>query len=104
MALNEDQISKIRLHLQSSAWNDVIKPLLALRANSAIKALVLSPSERDGEYKEMDDATIRARIREVEWMLTAFVNEVAVFEHNRRLDELERQGSPDSSIPPTANP
>lgn len=66
MALNEEQVGKVRMFLASSGWNDVVKPLLAQRANGAIKALVLSPAERDGEYKEMDDATIRARIREVE--------------------------------------
>lgn len=104
MALNEEQIGKVRLLLQTSGWNDVMKPLLAVRANNAIKALVLSPAEREGEFKEMDDATIRARIREVEWMLTAFVNEIAVFDHNRRLDELQLQTNPDSSEPFTANP
>jgi hypothetical protein len=100
MALNEDQIGKIRGLLQSSAWNDVMKPAIAQRANAAIKALILTPAERSGEYKDMDDAAIRAQIREAEWLLAVFVNEVAVFDHNRRVEELQRQDDPET----TANP
>ena len=100
MALNETQIAQIRGMLQSSAWNDVVKPVIATRANAAIKALILTPAERTGEFKEMDDSAIRAQIREAEWLLAVFVNEVAVFDHNRRMDELQRQESPDT----TANP
>jgi hypothetical protein len=102
VALNEDQVQKVRLLLQSSAWNDVVKPAIASRANAAIKALILTPAERTGEHKEMDDAAIRAQIREAEWLLTAFVNEVAVFDHNRRMDELQRTDNPEA--PSTANP
>jgi len=101
VALNEEQVSKIRLLLASSGWTDVVKPALANRANAAIKALVLTPAEREGEYKNLDDSALRARIREAEWMLTAFPNEVVVFDHNRRLDELQGQ-NPES--PTTANP
>jgi hypothetical protein len=100
MALNEDQVGKIRGLLQSSAWNDVMKPAIAQRANAAIKALILTPAERSGEYKDMDDAAIRAQIREAEWLLAVFVNEVAVFDHNRRVEELQRQDDPET----TANP
>lgn len=100
MALNEEQIGKIRGLLQSSAWNDVVKPVIAIRANTAIKALILTPAERTGEFKDMEDSAIRAQIREAEWLLAVFVNEVAVFDHNRRVDELQRQESPDT----TANP
>jgi hypothetical protein len=104
MALNEEQIDKVKGLLASSAWNDVVKPILTLRANSAIKALILSPAEREGDLKDLDDSTLRARIRECEWMLSAFANEVAVFDHNRRMDELQRQADPDGSEPSTANP
>jgi len=102
MALNEEQVGKVRLLLQSSGWNDVMKPAIATRANAAIKALILTPAERTGEYKEMDDAAIRAQIREAEWLLAVFVNEVSVFDHNRRVDELQRQENPEA--PSTANP
>ena len=100
MALNEEQVGKIRVLLQSSAWNDVMKPVIATRANAAIKALILTPAERTGEYKDMDDSAIRAQVREAEWLLAVFVNEVAVFDHNRRVDELQRQDDPET----TANP
>jgi hypothetical protein len=102
VALNEEQIAKIRLMLQSSAWNDVMKPAIATRANAAIKALILTPAERTGEFKDMDDSAIRAQIREAEWLLTAFVNEIAVFDHNRRVDELHGQNNPEAQT--TANP
>jgi hypothetical protein len=101
MALNETQIAQIRGMLQSSAWNDVMKPVIATRANAAIKALILTPAERTGEYKDMDDSAIRAQIREAEWLLAVFANEVAVFDHNRRLDELQGQNP---EAPSTANP
>jgi hypothetical protein len=102
VALNEDEVAKVRLLLQSSGWNDVVKPAIAKRASAAIKALILSPAERSGEFKEMEDSTIRSQIREAEWLLTAFVNEITVFDHNRRLDELQRQQNPEA--PSTANP
>ena len=102
MALNEDQVNKVRLLLQSSGWNDVVKPVIATRANTAIKALILTPAERTGEFKDMEDSAIRAQIREAEWLLAVFVNEVAVFDHNRRVDELQRQENPEA--PSTANP
>jgi hypothetical protein len=102
VALNETQIAQIRGMLQSSAWNEVMKPVIATRANAAIKALILTPAERTGEYKDMDDSAIRAQIREAEWLLAVFVNEVAVFDHNRRVDELQRQENPEA--PSTANP
>lgn len=91
MALNEEQVGKTRQFLASSFWNDVMKPVIANRAHEAIKALVLHPSERKGEYAGVDDNAIRARIRESEWMLGAWPNEVSVYEHNRRLEELDSQ-------------
>ena len=99
MALNEEQISKVRLLLQSGGWSEVVKPAVAKRANAAIKALILTPAERSGEFKDMDDSAIRAQIREAEWMLTAFDNEIAVFDHNRRMDELQRQENPTTANP-----
>lgn len=91
MALDEEQIGKIKLLLASSGWNDVMKPVIAKRAHDAIKALVLNPAERKGEYQGVDDTEIRARIRESEWMLMVWPNEVSVYEHNRRLEEIETQ-------------
>jgi hypothetical protein len=91
MALDEEQVGKIRLLMASSGWNDVMRPVIAKRAHEALKALVLHPAERAGEYKGLDDGVIRAKIKECEWMLTAWANEIVVHDHNRQLDELERQ-------------
>lgn len=97
MALTEEQVLKVRQVLASSGWNEVISPALANRARQAIKALCLSRSERATEYKggdfDTDDDILRAIIRDCEWMLTVWVNEVNVGEYNRRRDELDRQDS-----------
>lgn len=91
MALDAEQIGKVRLLLMSSGWNDVLKPVIANRAHGAIKALVLHPSERKGEYEGVDDTALRAKVQECEWMLSVWSNEIAVHEHNRRIEELDRQ-------------
>lgn len=105
MALNPEQVAKLRLALQGGGWKDVMEPAIANRAHQAIRALVLSPSERSGEFKEMEDSQIRARIQEAEWMLTVWKNEITVFDLNRANDELARQRSQEGSEPdPTANP
>lgn len=98
--LDNDACDKLKLTMMTAGWNEVILPLLANRANAAIKALVLLPTEREGEFKGVGDDVIRARIREIEWMMTAWKNEVAVNAHNRRLDELDLS----KQDPSTANP
>ena len=93
--LDSTQIEKLRMLLAMGGWNDVMKPVIQNRAHNAVRALVLDPSEREGEFKGMEDSAIRARVREAEWMLSAWANEVAVHDHNRRLDELDRQRTGD---------
>ena len=66
-------------------------PVIRNRANAAIKALVLHPSKRQGDFENLPDEDLRAMIREAEWMLSAWSNEVRIFDHNRARDELERQ-------------
>lgn len=103
MALNPDQIEKVRLTLVTSGWNDVMRPSITNRGHNAVKALVLTRSERTAVYKgsdfDTDDDVLRAMIRDCEWMVSAWDNEVRVADHNRRLDELDG-GQP----PATANP
>ena len=101
--LTEEQVGQVRLALMSGGWKNVMEPAIANRAHQAIRALVLSPSERTGEFKEMDDTEIRARIHEAEWMLSVWRNEIVVFEANRQGDELARQRTQDGSEN-TANP
>ena len=88
--LDATQVEKLRVLLATSGWNDVMKPVLLQRAHTALEALVLDFSEREGEFKGMEDQVIRARIREAKWMLSCWANEVLVHDHNRRLDELDR--------------
>jgi hypothetical protein len=104
MALNEEQVGQIRLLLASSGWNDVMRPVIAKRAHDAIKALVLHPAERTGEYKGIDDNTIRVKVRECEWLLTAWANEVMAYDNNQRLDELDRQQNGANPQSLAANP
>ena len=90
MALSGEQVEKVRLTLQTSGWNDVMQPLYAARSREAIKALCLTPGERAGPFKDLDDNALRGIIRECEWMLNVWANEIKVFEHNQRIDEMER--------------
>jgi hypothetical protein len=103
--LNDEQIQMLRIAIQSSGWTQVMKPLLANRANAAIKALVLPPSERRGDYEGISDDGLRGRIQEMEWMLFAWDNEIVVHEQNRRRDELQRQqNGPDMMSDPHQTP
>ena len=97
MALNEEQIQKIRHTLSTSGWYEVMKPALENRGRNAVKALTQSRSERAVEYKgtdfDTDDDVLRAVIRDCTWMVGCWGNEIAVAEHNRTLDELDRQSA-----------
>lgn len=97
MALSDEDVQKVRLVLASSGWNEVMKPLLELRGRRALKALTLTRSERATTYKgqdfDTDDDVLRAIIRDVEWMISVWQNELMVSDHNRRIDELGRQNS-----------
>ena len=85
--------------LVTGGWTDVMKPAIENRGRSAVKALVLSRAERTQAYKgtdfDTDDDVLRAIIRDCEWMIVCWYNEIKASEHNRRLDELDRQNSPD---------
>lgn len=96
--LDETQVNKVRLVLQSAGWNDVMRPTYLQRANEAIKTLCLSRPERAGQFANTEDETLRAIIRECEWMLNVWPNEIKVFELNRQRDEL------DAAQMPPANP
>ena len=104
MALNSEQVEQIRLTMATLGWSNVMRPAIAKRAQDALKALVLHPAERKGEYQGVDDNTIREKIKECEWMLTAWTNEIRFHDHNRQLDELERQGNGANPRDLAANP
>lgn len=93
--LNEDQIQKLRLALQTSGWNDVIKPAIHRRGAQALKALALTRAERSREFVRSDfdteDDVLRAIIRDCEWMVVCWDNEVLVHEENRKRDELAQK-------------
>lgn len=92
MALNDEQIGKIRMTMATAGWNDVVIPILQQKMNAALSALRLDPSERKAEkgiYADTEDATLRAVIRECEWITFVFRNEVSVFDANQRRDELD---------------
>jgi hypothetical protein len=106
--LNPDQIDKLRVLLQTSGWNEVVKPAIAERGRQVQKMWAMMPSERPEPYKGVDDAIainmLRGRFSELEWMLLAFENEVKVHDYNRRLEELERQPSDPANPDAAANP
>lgn len=104
MALSAENVDKVRQVLLSSGWNDVILPAIRQRGQQAVKALVMGRAERTTMFKGSDfdteDDVLRAIIRDTEWMSVVWQNEILVAEHNRRLDELDRN----NSGPNTANP
>ena len=93
MALNDEQIQKVRLTLASSGWTEVMYPALVNRGQQAVKALILSRSERTSQYKgtdfDTDDEVLRAMIRDTNWMVVCWANEINVAEYNRQRDELD---------------
>lgn len=99
MALNDEQIQKVRLTILSDGWNHVIKPAITGRARKAAESLMLEPgAERTAVFNGTDfdttDQVLRAMIRDCEWMSVVWDNEVQVHDRNRALDELERNGKP----------
>ena len=86
--LDIQQIDQLKLLLSTDGWNLVMKPAIENRIRLRIKSLVLHPSERPEE--DRDDQALRGKIQELEWMLVSWANTVQVFEHNQRLDELDR--------------
>lgn len=105
--MTEDQIQHVIATINTSGWKQVMQPAYANRAKAALSALALSPSEREkggGEFKDSDDAHLRAVIRECEWMLGVWANVVNNYHQNRARDELaQRQNGADSPLIPTAN-
>jgi hypothetical protein len=95
MALDDEAIRKLRVTMATSGWNDVMRPAIENRGRQAIKALTLGRSERAKEYAgqefDAEDDLLRAIIRDCTWMTNVWQNEIAVADHNRRLDELDRQ-------------
>ncbi len=103
--LTEDQAQKLRVGLMSGAWREIMQPAIANRAQAAIKALCLMGDERKthgGAFKELSDDELRATIRECEWHLTVWQNELKVFDFNKAQDDFQRQGNGDLSPPANA--
>lgn len=99
--IDDKQAQELRLTLFSSGWTNVMQPALRNRVLQATKSLVMTRSERAGSFKgtdfDTDDDVLRAFIRDGEWLLVAFQNELAVWERNRQLDELERNSTDPSA-------
>jgi len=88
MALNSEQIDKLKLLLLTSGWNDVILPVIQNRARQALEALRLDPEERAGQWKGKSDQSIRDRLTEIEFLASVWHNEIAVFDANKRQEEI----------------
>lgn len=100
MPLDEQDIGKLRQMLGSSAWRDVMQPRIENRLREKIKTLTLHRAERSGQES---GTALRGAIEELQWMLLCWQNEVTVFDHNRRVDELHEQAA-SRELAPTANP
>lgn len=106
--MTEEQIQKVIETVNTSGWKEVMQPAYAQRARNALTALALDLSERKvagGEFKDLEDPQLRAIIRECEWMLGVWANQIKVYRDNRARDELAlRQNGADSPLIPAANP
>jgi hypothetical protein len=95
--LNDEEVQQVKLVLSLGGWNNVMRPRIENRSRQATKALVLSRAERTSQFAgqdfDTDDDVLRAIIRDCEWMIYSWLNEVAVADQNRRRDELDRQDS-----------
>lgn len=94
--MNEEQIQKVIMTMQTAGWREVMQPAYANRARLALNALALSETERPnmgGDFAKLSDADLRAIIRECEWWLTVWKNHIGAYYNNRKLDELETAGS-----------
>jgi len=92
--LNEDQVHKLRAMVMMPGWTEVVVPATLNRGKQALDALTLSRDERlaaGGEFKDTDDAVLRAIIKDSQWLAAAFQNEIKVFDYNRHLEELQGQ-------------
>lgn len=85
--LTQEQIDKVRLMFSTAGWSEVVQPMIENRFRHKTRMLIRHPSER-GE-NALDDTAIRGALQELEWLLTWFQNEIEVYEHNRRVDELD---------------
>ncbi len=100
--LSEDQIQQLRIGLQGGAWVRVMQPATQSRAQEAIKALCLSVDERKrvgGQFKDLDDGELRATIRECEWHLTVWNNELKVYDFNRSQEQQHQNQNGDALQP-----
>src|SRR5262245_9442234 len=91
--LSPEQMEKLRLTMQTGGWREIVMLACANRANLMIKTLVLSPSERRGEFSGDSDEVIRGRIKEQEWFLTIWDANLKADNINRVADELDRQAA-----------
>ena len=87
--LEDDDIAKLRMLLGTSAWQEVLKPILMGRLEVLKEMLVLPQSER-GE-KGSDDSSLRGGIKELRWVLTKPEQIVAQYDHTQRLDERDKE-------------
>lgn len=92
--LNEEQIEKLRGTLSTPGWRDVIFPALEARRQLQAKMAVTLPHNRPEPYRALSDQTVldivRGELSAIEWTQLQFVNEVRVYDENRRRDELAR--------------
>ena len=110
MALNDEQVEKLRSVMSTVGWREIVVPVAENRIREISKLLMLFPSERPEPYKSLPehlaDHILRSEAKGVEWLIFSLRNEVAAYDFNRRRDELDRQADPNGSAHPLtpANP
>lgn len=91
--LNDAQIERVKAVIGMDGWREIMQPIYGQRGQAALKALVMSQSQRSGEYEGESDDVIRGRIKEIEWTLVAWNHQIVNHEINRRQDEARENGA-----------
>lgn len=95
--LNADQIEKLRPVLHMAGWREIIRPVMEGRKKRHQEMAFMLPSQRPEPYKSMEDSVavsvLRGQALELEWLLSQFESEVAIFDLNRMRDEKAREES-----------
>ena len=89
--LSNEQVDKLSLMLQTSGWCEVVVPIFAQRGQTLIKLLCMAPERRE---EGMSDDTIRGRLEEIEYLLSAFQKEVRVNHENRMREQQNGTDAP----------
>lgn len=94
------EIQKLKTQLALSGWTDVQYPAMKNHRDGLVGIVLKCGAERPEPYRTIPDDIIRGEIRGVEWAMNVWQQEIAVSDHNRMRDELDRNGQESETSSP----